>query len=96
MRRLLAVLRVILPGVVGLTLAALLEWGDRSTCPVTDGSGPQSLLACDFGPTYALLHPASPQFNHVFGALVFLAVAVLPVAWTSLLAVRLRRRWVNL
>lgn len=60
-------LGVILPGVVGLTLAALPELGDRSSYPATNGNGPR--------------------------ALVFLAVALLPLAWTAYLVVRLRRRW---
>jgi hypothetical protein len=43
-----------------------------------------------------MLHPASPEFNHVFGALVFAAAAVLPLAIAVHLAMILRRRWAEL
>ena len=85
MRRALTLVSVLLPALAGLALGAILELGDRSSCPLDGGP-------CDIGPTYGLLHPASTRFNHVFGALVFLAAILLPLAWTVYLAARLRRR----
>jgi hypothetical protein len=76
---------VTVPAVLGVAAAMLLELGDRSSCPVGGG-------ACEIGPTYAWLHPLTPGFNHVFGALVFLATLLLPLALTVFLALRLRRR----
>jgi hypothetical protein len=75
---------VLLPAVLGLAAAVLLELGDRSSCPLDGG-------ACVIGPTYPWLHPATPEFNHVFGALVFLATILAPFAVTVFLALRIRR-----
>lgn len=74
----------LLPAVLGVVAAALLELGDRSSCPLDGGT-------CVIGPTYAWLHPSTPAFNHIFGALVFLATLLLPVAASVFLVVRLRR-----
>ena len=76
---------VVVPAILGVAVAVLLEAGDRSSCTL-DGR------TCVIGPTYAWLHPLTPGFNHVFGALVFLATLLLPVALTVFLALRLRRR----
>lgn len=77
---------LVLPG--GLAPAALLELGDRSSCPLsTAGAGDAS---CVIGPTYAWVHPGPAAFNHVFGALVFLAVLLAPIVAAGWLALRLR------
>jgi hypothetical protein len=79
------------PALVGLAAAVLLELGDRSSCPVAPPGEPDIGAACVIGPTYAWLHPSTPGFNHVFGALVFLATLLLPAALTIFLALFLRR-----
>ena len=78
----------VIPG--GLALAAFLELGDRSSCPLDSTTG------CAFGPTYGLLHPADASFNHVFGALVFTATVVLPLAAAMYLAMTLRSKWAEI
>ena len=76
---------LLLPALAGVVLAALIEAGDRSSCPIGGGE-------CIVGPTYAWLHPAAPAFNHVFGALVFLAPIVFGVGTSFFLVFRARRQ----
>ena len=85
----MAVFGAAVPAVAGAIAGALLELGDRSSCPLDGG-------ACITGPTFGWLHPASPSFNHVFGALVFSATILLPLGLTAYLLLRLRARWSTL
>jgi hypothetical protein len=83
---------VVIPG--GIWTAFLFESGDRSSCPIVAAgstTGP-----CVIGPTYHWLHPASEAFNHVFGALVFASMLIVPLVVAGYLAFRLRQRWTAL
>jgi hypothetical protein len=80
---------LVIPG--GFWTALLLDSGDRSSCPiVAEGA---TIGPCVIGPTYHWLHPASEAFNHVFGALVFTTMLILPLVVAGYLAFRLRQRW---
>lgn len=84
---------LVLPG--GLAPALVLEIGARSSCPLSAPgmSSAASAGGCVIGPTYSFLHPGPEAFNHVFGALVFVASVVLPIGAALYLAIRLRSRW---
>ncbi|HSS95054.1 MAG TPA: hypothetical protein VLR46_13855 [Candidatus Dormibacteraeota bacterium] len=71
----------------GLAFAWLLATEVRSSCP-TQGTG-----SCQLGSMYAGLHPGPAGFDHVFGALVFTAAALVPMITMWYLAMRLRARW---
>ena len=79
----------VVPG--GLWTGYLLDAGDRSSCPITPAGSTAGL--CEIGPTFHWLHPAGDAFNHVFGALVFVATVALPLVVAGYLAMRLRQRW---
>jgi hypothetical protein len=83
---------LVIPG--GVWTAFILESGDRSSCPIVAAGATVGL--CVIGPTYHWLHPASEGFNHVFGALVFTAMLILPLVVACYLAYRLRHRWTAL
>ena len=63
-------------------LVSLVAVGVRVACPVS-ASGPG---ACDPGPVYQVLHPGPEAFNHVFGAVIFVALVVLAIASSLYLA----------
>src|SRR5215469_2915842 len=82
---------LIIPG--GLAVPLLLELGDRSACPLpAGGASAVATGACEIGPTYAWLHPGPEAFNHIFGALVFSAIVVLPLGAALFLISRLCAR----
>ena len=85
---------LVLPG--GLVLWWVLQTGVRSVCqdartgaPLTPGEP-----GCSASLVYSLLHPTpSWQFNHIFGALIFLLSLALPLLSAIYLTIQLSRNW---